>query len=412
MNSPLFCFLAFKSVSSNSFGQYIPCCGIQPSKWEYNQDTTLRPKEKINSRNLQVLRQDLLNGVWPAACENCRLAEESNGDSMRIIWNNSHQKYNISEINPIVNSEDILHLDLTFETKCNSKCMTCNPSLSSFWETEYSFIYNTPAFIPQSKVQGQRIHIDSEDIELLVEDFPNVESISFIGGEPTISEMHVKYLKRLIDLNRSKNISLSYVTNLTGINEELLDLWDNFNNIHLTFSIDGYGKINEYIRYPFTWQKTEQQVKKLFQLKKEHTTKKFTFTVSCTVSLLNFVHIPEFFEYFHSLCKEYDIEHSVSYFLNRVTTPEFMQLNLLPLKTREQVVNHCNTLMKRFNQEGYFNLDSSLKILSGMAIEPEHSDSGKLKEELQYFINKSDLFRNRNIKDFIPDIYNFLNEDV
>jgi len=56
-------------------------------------------------------------------------------------------------------------------------------------------------------------------------------------------------LKRLIEQGRSKDITLGYVTNLTGVRDELLELWINCNMKHITVSIDGVGKVNEYQRY-------------------------------------------------------------------------------------------------------------------------------------------------------------------
>jgi len=52
----------------------------------------------------------------------------------------------------------------------------------------------------------------------------------------------------LIEQGRSKDITLGYVTNLTGVRDELLELWDQFNMKHITVSIDGVGKVNEYQR--------------------------------------------------------------------------------------------------------------------------------------------------------------------
>ena len=87
--------------------------------------------------------------------------------------------------------------------------------------------------------------MSSKTAQKLIDTFPNVQRISFIGGEPTISDEHIEFLKMLIAKGTNKNIGLSYVTNLTGVTEELLELWDKFYRVHISVSIDGFDKVNE-----------------------------------------------------------------------------------------------------------------------------------------------------------------------
>ena len=104
---------------------------------------------------------------------------------MRTIWNRYLSNAPMVEnVNPL----DIKFLDLTFGTKCNSKCLTCGPGASDFWEEEWSVLY------PDTKFQiYSRVSIDETTASKLIRDFPNARRVNFIGGEPTISDEHFAF---------------------------------------------------------------------------------------------------------------------------------------------------------------------------------------------------------------------------
>lgn len=402
MKTPIHCSLVYNSVSMNSRGQYAPCCNIVSEKWEETTLVHLRPKEKINSENLRNIRKQLQEGVWPEVCRNCELNERSDSFSMRTIWNNvlgSDEKYATEYVDP----KNIKYLDLTFETICNSKCITCNAALSSFWEEESNHIFG-------ENKKYNRLNIDKNEVDKLLEDFPNVEHISFIGGEPLLSDAHKEYLHKLILNNRSKNIRINYVTNLTIVDDELIELWAEFKSVTLSVSIDGYGKVNEYMRYPIKWNKTEENLRRYLSISKQRNLENknnFNINLSCTISTLNFIYVPMFIKMFYNICKEY--EQRVSCFLNRVNYPDYMQLNLLPKKYRMECIDEINTFIDTLDADNHFDniWIEVMKLFSSMCMEEETIDKDKLLE-LKEFIEKSDKFRNRHIENYIPEFWNIL----
>lgn len=398
---PIHCALAYNSVSVNSRGEYLPCCGIQPLQWSSNTLTNLRPKEKINSDDLRELRKQLKEGIWPAACKNCELNESSGVSSMRTIWN-KNLGINADQAVELVDPKNITYLDLTFETTCNSKCITCNPVLSSLWEKEYNHIFGTDLKI-------KRLSIDEEEVDKLIEDFPNVRRISFIGGEPLLSHAHKKYLNKLVSLNKSKNIKLNYVTNLTIVDEELIEFWEQFDGISLSVSVDGYSKVNDYMRYPIKWEKVEHNLRRYLELNKKN--KNFSLGLSCTISALNFIYIPDFIEKFYDICREYG--EYVSCFVNRVTWPENMVTKLLPNNCRILYIEEANKFLEKLEVDEVNNRDwiGCMKLFISMCEEEEDLDYQKL-VSLKDFIEKSDQYRNRNIQDYMPEFWKILTETL
>ena len=414
VKEPIYCSLAFGSVSINSYGEYIPCCNIRMEHFKLYQDHNVKhllspePSERINMGNLKKIRKDLSNGVWPLACQNCKNAEDNNVASMRTIWNDELPSTPITEV---MNPLDVRYLDLTFGTKCNSKCMTCNLDLSDFWEEEYKIHY------PETRNRViNRVSISIGTAQKLIDTFPNVQRISFIGGEPTISDEHIEFLKMLIAKGTNKNIGLSYVTNLTGVTDELLELWDKFYRVHISVSIDGFDKVNEYIRYPFKWSKTETSLKTILKLCQDHThSHKYTMGLSCTHSVYNAIQAPDLIEYFYDILKTYEcadgntlLKHCGA-FVNRVSSPKDAMVSNLSNKYRNIGIEKINRLLNKIQVDvdnGMLverGLIESLKLMSAWLDEPWSMDKNNIKTLIK-FIKVSDEFRNRKINDYIPEL--------
>lgn len=422
----IFCALAFGSASINSYGEYIPCCGIRTNHFKmfkdghYN-DNFLKvdPKFRINAPNLKEVRQQLIKGEWPETCGNCKDAEENNVGSMRTIWNKSLEEFDIPIVEE-VDAKNIRYLDLTFGTKCNNKCMTCNPDLSDFWQEEYVSIWRIR---PEQQKNLKRIAIDDATAEKIANDFPNVQFISFIGGEPTISDEHFKFLQLLVSHQKSKNIKLSYVTNLTNLHPELIALWKNFKHVHLSVSIDGYKKVNEYIRFPFKWSKIENNLKTLFSMAQEceiendKNKTRFSVGLSCTVSLYNAIQCMDLFEYWIKTLIEYKtinntLANSVGCFANHVTHPSYALLRLLTVDYRKQgidkgqkILDFVDNYLKEHPTEiinhGFI---ESIKMVMKWLSEPQILNSTFLSQS-KHFITESDLYRNRKLQDHIPELH-------
>lgn len=428
---PIFCGLAFGSASINSYGEYIPCCNIRTDEWKMYKDgkydhgmLTAPPKTRINAPNLKQLRKQLIDGEWPKACENCREAEEAGVGSMRMIWNRSLEDCEIPIVEH-VSPENIYYLDLTFSTKCNSKCMTCSPDLSDFWEEEYNTIWRIK---PYNKVQYKRICIDDTNADSLARDFPNVRNISFIGGEPTISDEHVRFLEMLVAQGRSRNIRLSYVTNLTGINQRLISLWNQFRSVHVSVSIDGYGKVNEYIRYPIKWAKSEANLRTFLEMVKESRLNwapdrtDFSIGLSCTVSAFNAIQCMDLFEFWFDMLTEYKVENTtlaqaVGCFVNRVSNPQSCLVGLLSKEYRKQGIDKGRLLLEKIEQFDNKNTEhttnhglvESIKLAMAWLDDERIIDVTLLSQNKQ-LITESDKFRNRQLIDYIPELQEELNK--
>jgi sulfatase maturation enzyme AslB (radical SAM superfamily) len=394
VKEPIYCALAFGSASIDGRG-YKPCCNVRPNSWKRNAD-------HFNHANLIEIRELLTEGDWPKACYNCKEQEETSGTSMRTIWNDALKDYDIP-VTSIVDPNNVYYLDLTFSNKCNSKCMTCNPDASDQWGKEYGVIWkgliNEADKIQQTDNHLQ-IYIEESAAIDIYNTYPNVTRIAFVGGEPTIMEEHTKYCQQLIDGDRAKNITLSYVSNLTGITNKLLEMWTHFKEIHISLSIDGYGKVNDYIRYPFKWAKIEKNTRLLFDLRKKEP-HKYSLNLSHTVSVFNIIQSPKLLNWWCDLCDEYGCPRDVrpGLFLNQVTEPIWAKTNIVSLEYRQQAIKEVEELKSKI---ATFNVDQ-LDILHSWLVEPQHASVLDAKR-LYQLITGSDEYRNRKLKDYIPEL--------
>jgi sulfatase maturation enzyme AslB (radical SAM superfamily) len=390
MKDPIYCALAFGSASIDG-GGYKSCCnlvntgGVEKKPYADN----------LNHNNLIEIRKQLRKGDWPSDCKNCLDSEKVSGTSMRTIWNVALQDYDIP-MNIEVDPNDVHFLDLTFSNKCNSKCITCNPYSSDQWGKEYNTIWK----IESEEDNHLKINITKDQTLDIYTLFPNLKRIAFVGGEPTIMEEHELFCKQLIEGDRAKNITLSYVTNLTSITQDLIDVWSHFKGVHISLSIDGYGKVNDYIRYPFKWDKIEKNTRKLFDLQKKEP-ERYSLNLSHTVSIFNIIQSPKLIEWWSDLCEEYGCPRDVrpGIFLNRVTEPVWCKTNVVSLEYRQQAIEAVEQLKSKI---ATFNVDQ-LDILHAWLVEPQSVSVWTIRN-LHQLITGSDEFRNRNLKNYIPEL--------
>lgn len=409
MNEPIYCGLAFGALSINTRNEYRPCCGIIPNpKFESPdyKDESLSPSQRLNSKDLVDLRQKLIEGKYPYACSLCELNEKNNRQSMRTIWNRDPLVENLP-MTPIIDPKTVKYVDLSFGSKCNSKCMTCNEASSDFWIDETNFIFN-------KKIQRiDPVSIKQPLVEQILDTFINVKKFSFIGGEPMILDEHYEFINKLVITDKAKEIELSYVTNLTMADTKLFDLWKEFKHVSVVSSIDGLGLVNEYIRYPFKWQKIEQNLQTY--LEKSDSLNFQLGMMSTTVSLLNFGNLIDLLEYWVKLTNRYYHTHyaqtlanRIGITFNRVLDPEYLQFNILSLEYRQQFLPKLAELKERVKKyDLHFTLYECFAQLENWINEPQVVSKDLINQAVN-FITKSDEFRNRHIKDYIPEVWDEL----
>lgn len=294
-----FCILPFMHVATTTEGNVRLCCKVNrkqvatkssTDRFNISQDSI---SDIWDSDYMNDVRRRILNDEKLPECAIC-WREEENFDKH---WNDVQQKdfapsKRIKEnrkwkeqldLPSIVENPKIAYLDIRLNNLCNLKCRMCWPQFSSQIVKEHE----------QFKQQGDGLWYSDfdfnkiEDItvfwESLKSNLFDIKEITFVGGEPTLHEEMYDLLDKLVELGVSKSITLKLTTNLTNLQTRLLNILPMFKKTVFNVSLDGTGKVNEYIRYPSNWNSLMDNLGKLLELD----AKKVIVNISCVVQIYN-----------------------------------------------------------------------------------------------------------------------------
>lgn len=255
------CILPFVGVETTPLGNVRPCClalydvvDELGNKYNLTQHTL---SDAFNSRYMQNMRQAMLDGEKPAACQRCWSEEDAGRQSKRI---SSRIKLAAIECTTVFSATDVTarFIDLKLGNICNLRCRICGSYSSSKWAQEEMDMYNNK----DDKDSLQRFHLRAgawprnanSFWRNLEQHLSTIEFLEITGGEPFLIKEHFDLLERAIEQGVAKNISIHYNTNATTLPERAFEIWKHFKEVEIAFSIDAIGADFEYQRYPAKWE--------------------------------------------------------------------------------------------------------------------------------------------------------------
>jgi hypothetical protein len=250
------CKFAWSHLDFKS-GGYAPCFRFKRHNFKDSRFDKL-PSEVINNSDFVKVREQLANDEWPDGCIDCKIQEESG-----ILSYRERSLELEEEDDDWDNTTDVIITDLQFKLSraCNYNCRHCDSSSNSTFEKlgrKFPEIENelkvklgfNHISMPKNKIEVPTPAIMDDLFENIL---PNIRTIEFSGGEPFYVVEMYKTLERMIsDPNiDTSRISLKYNTNMSIIEYKgykIEDLWKEFENIHVTCSMDGTGDLFNYFR--------------------------------------------------------------------------------------------------------------------------------------------------------------------
>jgi hypothetical protein len=249
------------------------CCASRESAQNFEQyiDTgsgtgkyiPISLEEHWNGDHMRSVRRRMLAGETIPECEVCN-NKLLNTDVYRSYFNQLFgNKYT-----QVVETTDAsgyttmrpVSWDYRFSNLCNFKCRMCGDMLSSSWESEqrqHEMIdWSNPKnawMQPEIKRQIEQFQTTQIEAEFAtaVENH-RVEEVYWVGGEPLMYEQHWRYMQRIIELGDGPRVYVRYNTNLSRIDYRgcnlYRDILDHVRDWQICASIDGTGRIGEYIR--------------------------------------------------------------------------------------------------------------------------------------------------------------------
>ncbi len=224
--NPAICVLPWVHEYRTITGKTAPCC----------QGDTLK-----NNETMTAIRQDMLNGIKPRACERCYIKEQGSGWSPRIHETIDWVK-KFGE--PDHDKPHLQYIDVRYDPTCNLKCKTCEPAASTLWQKEKNIK------IPLN--ESNKEYLDKIDKSVL-------KKVYLAGGEPTYIKKYLDFLEGLIEVNPSCEVVVN--TNLKRLPDSWKTIIKMFKNLTVICSCDAIHSLGTYVRYPLGWNEFEDNVK-------------------------------------------------------------------------------------------------------------------------------------------------------
>jgi len=212
----------YKTIS----GKIAPCC----------QGDHLRGNETLGS-----IRQEMLKGIKPRACESCYRKETDLAYSPRIQETVDWLK-KFGE--PDIKNPTLQFVDVRYDPTCNLKCKTCGPAESTLWQKEKKI--SLPMNI------ANKDYLDTVDKK-------HLKKVYLAGGEPTYIRGYLLFLEQLHQTNPKCEVIIN--TNLKKLPNSWKEIIKKFENITIVCSCDSIGLLGKYVRYPLGWEEFEENVK-------------------------------------------------------------------------------------------------------------------------------------------------------
>ena len=284
--SKTFCLAPWLSIHTWPDGKTYPCC-----VWNSGESVGNINNESLdklwNNEVMRKTRIGMLQGEKISSCRRCYHLEDTGDESYRQRINKEHwNKIHYVDNTDAEGNLSIMNLhlwDIRISNFCNFKCRSCGLGLSSSWYPDAIALGETP--------EKALININDKAsfMDMLEPHYNCVDEIYFAGGEPLIMPEHYQILDRLIELGRT-DVNIRYSTNfskLTFKGKHIFDYWKQFPNLELYISIDGVGKIGEYVRKGYNDEIFKQNVIDYKNSGVRHT----DYAYAITYGALNYLHL-------------------------------------------------------------------------------------------------------------------------
>ena len=137
---------------------------------------------------------------------------------------------------------------------------------------------------------------------------PNLREVYLTGGEPMMVKGLNKFLEKL-----DPSVEVRFNTNGTLFNPQVFDELKRFDTVNMNFSIDGIGKVNDYIRWGSDWDTIEYNLNKFREVA--------DVSLGPTVQIMNVLD--------HDTYIEYAQANDLEIFDNLLMTPDSLHLSLI-----------------------------------------------------------------------------------
>ena len=373
--------------------------------------------EVWNSNYMKTIRLQMLDNKIPTSCTKC-FKEESSGITSKRQWETVVWKERLDLDSIVANTQldgtlpvEIPYFDLRLGNLCQLKCIMCSPHDSSSWIKEWKIQYSKYKTIELQTDQRWDSDFDytwykkGSFLDDMRRQSENIRELYFAGGEPLLIPEHYKILEFMIDTGAATNCVLRYNSNGLELPEKLFDLWKHFKQVKFNFSVDAYGELNDYIRYPSKWNNVVTNLERM-----DDTPDNITVNIACAVQLLNVLYITELVYWKESMnFKKINMPPYGAGLIGThlVYLPSYLNVRVLPEHLKIKVANRVKYFIsKKSNNLEFISNPYGLKRWQGLLQYMNQEDwSHKLPTTIDY-LETCDSTRGTDFRKLYPDLSN------
>lgn len=436
-NLESFCGELWSQIEINTLGDYKICCLANYAKdygMAYDKNGNVMNvlthsfEEAMNSETHKEHRLQLKENIKVQRCRNCYDSEHSTkgigdwGDKALETWGNSKRQRVINittkEIPEYVSYDQadkftlpdgsitskVVNLGIRFGNLCNQKCIMCSPEFSSLWYDDYESIYGEGTAVGFGGYKKYNIVKDKHDKntlnftkwweqdiwwDRLEEIAPSLRHLYMTGGEPLIVPAMQEILDRLISKGYAKNIILRFDTNLSVINNKVIEKFKHFKRIDFCVSLDDVGEKYSLIRFPGNYNTVINNIKKLndsgFDIR----------YISCCIGLASIYSTVRVSE----VAEQLGIDTNFRF----LEGPDWIDIRSLPKSAKQEIIDYYNSLMHHSEQRTKW-YKTVIKLLE------KYMDYERL-DRVHLFVktmDKLDTIRKTNWRITLSDVHDLL----
>lgn len=379
-----------------------------------------------NSEHMKQIREKMLNGEKVSGCEHCYDMEELGFKSYRENFINDWMGPNSKHFDEILErieysiennfsvNKPPIYLDFRLSNLCNLKCRMCQPQNSSTINKEYNEILQNNEedgqflkdnFTWGGFADGITPWQDNPKFLKQVEEWlPGVNKLYFTGGEPTIIDRTYWILDKCIEMGIAHKIDLLFNSNMTNIQRKFIDKLSKFNNVMMCVSVDGFEKVNNYIRGNSHWNIIDKHIQ-------EYCSAGVIGDVILTpvVQVYNILNITDLLDYAEQTQLKTTTNVGVDFLIN--TYPPTLDIRILPDNVREEAIKRIEDWKKRSKvlMKRPHNAHAVNTIITTLKEKRRDDWEHQLKIFKQY-TELLDKKRNQSMKEFLPELYEMMYE--
>lgn len=333
------------------------------------------------------IKEVMMRNEWHPGCFKCKADEDVGKSSMRTEADEFFDDF--------TDSERLEYLEITVGRLCNLACISCGPEYSHTWDKQAVELgMNTPQ---QIKMFNKDQEYDLDNLNL--DDLQHLKNLKVTGGEPFLHRQFLNLIVRLADSGLAENIHIEIFTNCTWWPAKVeYDSLLKFKKITINPSIDGYGAVNDFLRWPAAWEKIESTLDRWIVMRNQHGDK-VEINTATTVNVVNAPHMFEFMTWAR-------LEKKINVVLQTVYEPNYLSIVHWPDWYKKKLSLMIDAQYLSYNPR-IEKIKKAHTLLKKLCESPTHEDNS-----VEYLNQLSQVMKLRNLNNQqAPLFFGMLNND-